>query len=425
MQIRLAVIVAALFVAAGFVSQSVAQPRPPSSVNYQVDFSDLDEYGEWYKLPKIGWVWVPYADSDWRPFVYGRWVWTADGWMWDSYEPFGWIVCHYGHWYWDDEMGWAWVPGYEWSPARVEWVVTDYDIAWAPLPPPGHVLPPAFTVSADRVWNVVPYARFTDDNVYEFRIVGPRPGPVARKIIRRTAPPIGFIKKAVGRPVAVVKVEKSVQVKGQHRFVKPRMVTPPGRPIPAVPVGVKYKRTIDREGPAVGPREGYVEQGPAEGRVQEPVVKGREVRPGHAAPGPGPGVRVEATVSVERGGPGPGPRPGVAPRDNPPGPQKQLDGPGNSATAPGHNKGGPGPGPGPGNSDNAPGHSKSKGGPGPGNSDNAPGHNKGGPGPGNSDSAPGHNKAQAKPNDQSDDDNDAGKTNNAPAKEPKKGGPKQ
>jgi len=118
-------------------SRSPAFPaRADVSVNVRMDFADLDEYGEWYKLPRIGWVWAPDADPGWRPFVYGRWEWTPEGWGWIADEPFGWIVCHYGNWYYDDDIGWVWVPGYDWSPARVQWVDTDYEIAWAPLPPP-------------------------------------------------------------------------------------------------------------------------------------------------------------------------------------------------------------------------------------------------------------------------------------------------
>ncbi|MDD5675985.1 MAG: hypothetical protein PHC61_17575, partial [Chitinivibrionales bacterium] len=93
--------------------------RAEVDVSINANFSELNDYGEWVMVPGYGSVWRPDADPGWRPFVYGHWVYSNEGWVWDSDEPFGWIVCHYGNWYNDREQGWVWVPGYEWSPARV------------------------------------------------------------------------------------------------------------------------------------------------------------------------------------------------------------------------------------------------------------------------------------------------------------------
>ncbi len=107
-------------------------------ISFGAKFSELNDYGEWVHVEGVGRVWRPDADDDWRPFKYGHWVYASDGWMWNSDEPFGWIVCHYGYWYNDEDQGWVWVPGYDWSPARVEWYVTDDKIGWAPMFPPEH-----------------------------------------------------------------------------------------------------------------------------------------------------------------------------------------------------------------------------------------------------------------------------------------------
>jgi hypothetical protein len=84
-------------------------------------FRDLDNYGKWVDLPVFGTVWKPYIKHNWQPYAYGHCVWADRGWLWDSSEPFGWIVYHYGYWQFSDRDGWFWVPGYEWSPARVNW----------------------------------------------------------------------------------------------------------------------------------------------------------------------------------------------------------------------------------------------------------------------------------------------------------------
>jgi hypothetical protein len=60
-------------------------------------------------------------------------IWVSD----DAEARWGWGTYHYG-WAFDDELGWCWVPGEEWSPAWVQWrrPRTDVEfVGWAPLPP--------------------------------------------------------------------------------------------------------------------------------------------------------------------------------------------------------------------------------------------------------------------------------------------------
>ncbi len=81
-------------------------------------------------------AWQPAeVGQGWRPYNNGRWVWTDDGWYWDSDEPWAWATYHYGRWYDDDYYGWVWVPGYDWSPAWVEWRFGGGAMGWAPLGP--------------------------------------------------------------------------------------------------------------------------------------------------------------------------------------------------------------------------------------------------------------------------------------------------
>ncbi len=86
------------------------------------DFHFLADHGDWVTSPRYGRVWRPSVVSSWRPFDHGDWVWTDQGWMWTSYEPYGWAVYHYGNWHHEPRNGWVWIPGDEWSPARVSWV---------------------------------------------------------------------------------------------------------------------------------------------------------------------------------------------------------------------------------------------------------------------------------------------------------------
>jgi hypothetical protein len=277
--VRRSSVVAVMAVGMLFIGANVARPKADASVT--VTFSELNEHGEWYKLPNVGWVWSPYADPDWRPFLYGRWVWTVDGWTWMSYEPFGWISCHYGYWYHDDEMGWLWVPGYEWSPARVRWVVTDYEIGWAPMTPPGWLAPKAFTPAGYRYWVVVPPSRFTDDEVYQHRVVERRgpPHPVKRRIIRQGAPEVGFVKRHVKRPIVRTQVKKAPESAGQKKLIKVHVQGEGPTVKHVAPIGPKFRPAQPRK------KNVQVIRGPAKPAAKPaPAVK-------HAPGAPGKAVR--------------------------------------------------------------------------------------------------------------------------------------
>ena len=112
---------------------ATAAPRsPPDARTFQ---RELSPHGEWVDSPRYGRVWRPRVPAGWRPYYYGRWVWTANGWFWASDEPWGWATYHYGRWGYDDVLGWVWVPGYEWAPAWVTWRFGVGVVGWAPLFP--------------------------------------------------------------------------------------------------------------------------------------------------------------------------------------------------------------------------------------------------------------------------------------------------
>ncbi len=96
----------------------------------------LEPYGQWVELAPYGWCWYPVRVArDWRPYVYGRWVWTDNGWYWASEEKWGWATYHYGRWFRHPTLRWVWVPDVVWAPAWVSWREGDGYIGWTPLPP--------------------------------------------------------------------------------------------------------------------------------------------------------------------------------------------------------------------------------------------------------------------------------------------------
>ena len=114
----------------------VPAPRPPPTVEIRFFYDALDPYGDWMRFEPYGWVWVPNAvDPFWRPYTFGRWVWTDWGWMWVSSERWGWATYHYGRWVRVRQHGWVWVPGDVWGPGWVAWRRGSGVVGWAPLPP--------------------------------------------------------------------------------------------------------------------------------------------------------------------------------------------------------------------------------------------------------------------------------------------------
>jgi hypothetical protein len=106
-------------------------------VSYQTFYDELSPHGRWIEYPGQGYVWVPDAGDDFRPYsTNGHWVYSDDyEWMWVSDYDWGWAPFHYGRWDYDSYYGWYWVPGYEWSPAWVAWRDGGDYYGWAPLRP--------------------------------------------------------------------------------------------------------------------------------------------------------------------------------------------------------------------------------------------------------------------------------------------------
>jgi hypothetical protein len=106
-----------------------------SDVDISYFYEHLSPYGTWVNNAPYGYVWVPRVGYSWRPYTYGRWVWTDYGWTFVSRDRWGWAVFHYGRWGWERGLGWFWVPDTVWAPAWVSWRWGGPYVGWAPIPP--------------------------------------------------------------------------------------------------------------------------------------------------------------------------------------------------------------------------------------------------------------------------------------------------
>jgi hypothetical protein len=117
---------------ASLSERSERQNLPSDLEEYE---EELDQNGQWVYERPYGNVWVPnVSHTDWRPYLYGRWVWyPVIGWNWVSSESWGWSVYHYGRWHWRFGLGWYWIPQNHWGPAWVHWWSDSSYIGWCPL----------------------------------------------------------------------------------------------------------------------------------------------------------------------------------------------------------------------------------------------------------------------------------------------------
>jgi hypothetical protein len=168
-------------------------------------FASLGHDGRWQFAANLGWVWSPYTNAGWRPYSNGHWVWTSYGWTWVSYEPFGWATYHYGYWACDNQLGWVWIPGYDWSACRVQWAHYDNYVSWAPLAPPGYYCPRPYTTAGINIWFTIGASHFCDP--YPTRYCEtPRYDSGYATRVKYKSPDRGYVAKYSGAPVRTASV---------------------------------------------------------------------------------------------------------------------------------------------------------------------------------------------------------------------------
>jgi hypothetical protein len=136
-----------------------AKAQPRASVSFQMFYDELSPYGRWIDAPGQGYVWVPNAGNDFRPYYSsGHWVMTEYGNTWVSDYDWGWAPFHYGRWTNDPYYGWMWIPDTEWGPAWVSWRNGGGYYGWAPMAPGISInvaIGPRYTVANDW-WVFIP-----------------------------------------------------------------------------------------------------------------------------------------------------------------------------------------------------------------------------------------------------------------------------
>lgn len=141
-----------------------------TTVSFQLFYDQLSPFGNWVDYSDYGYVWVPAANSGFRPYgTRGHWVYADEGWTWVSDYSWGWATFHYGNWFYDNTYGWMWLPGYEWAPAWVTWGEYDDDYCWAPVGPRIDIGVSFSTYRpAYNYWNFCPRGHIADMNVSHY-----------------------------------------------------------------------------------------------------------------------------------------------------------------------------------------------------------------------------------------------------------------
>lgn len=184
--------------------------------SYQTFYDELSPYGEWINDPDYGYVWVPDAGDDFRPYYSnGYWVNTEYGNTWYSNYAWGWAPFHYGRWTYSPYYGWMWIPGNVWGPAWVSWRSGGGCYGWAPLGP-GITISMSFGSGyyvPDYWWVFTPQRYILSHNFYHYTY-GPRYNSRylnQTTIINNTyvynhttyvsGPRRGDMERAIGRPI--------------------------------------------------------------------------------------------------------------------------------------------------------------------------------------------------------------------------------
>jgi hypothetical protein len=221
---------AVLALVTGCLIAATTGPAPAQTIAY---FDEpLSPYGYWVEDPYYGRLWRPReTPADWRPYTYGRWVYTSEyGWVWVSEEPYGWVVYHYGRWVWTSQYGWVWIAGDTWGPSWVEWCYGGGYVGWTPMPPdpywPGTSYYGTFDCASPRYYSravFVSETYFASPRVSAYVVAPSQNAAVARaavnvtsytrvgSVIANRSIDVAKLQAAIGQPIRPVRV---IQAKG-------------------------------------------------------------------------------------------------------------------------------------------------------------------------------------------------------------------
>ncbi len=294
-------VIATLFLGAER-ARAILEVSASVSIHATADFyAPLAAEGAWIEVGSYGRCWRPARVAvGWRPYCYGRWVWTDCGWYWESDEPWGWACYHYGWWAYNPDDGWFWVPGIEWAPAWVTWRVGVGHIGWAPLPPRGVVVagPQFVFVESRRFADPVRPSTVIVNNtqiINQTTVVNnlkrekvTLAGAGSREVMFNEGPGVAAVQRATSRKIEPVPIEQALR----------RTRTPTG-----LPAGEpKAKKAENSPSANIAPRG-----------TTPPAEPRKQVRPGSPTP---------ARNAIERGRTQPAERPASAERPAPAEPRK-------------------------------------------------------------------------------------------------------
>jgi len=231
------------------------EPPPPAYVADVGEFAELDAWGEWHWIEPIGWAWSPHVGPYWRPFTNGHWYWSDHGWTWWAYDPWGWATAHYGFWEHDRMLGWVWIPDWEWTPARVDWIIYEDQVCWSPLPW-SDPWPDPWVGDGGSYWVVVDYDHFDAAGVGNYHRSSKFKGRHSPR--RGRAPDVGVIERRNRRAIETITLEFKGTRRGENDNSVQRIV---GIPDPVVvddeiEINVPYRKDQPRFKPQPHPGTG-------------------------------------------------------------------------------------------------------------------------------------------------------------------------
>ncbi len=181
----------------------------------------LEGYGHWTYRPEWGEVFVPAVDISWRPYLYGRWIYTDFGLTWVSYEPWGYLPHHYGRWHYLSGMGWCWRPGYRYYGANVGFYYGGDYVGWWPAGCCGGGL--NINIDINIFINIVHRRDFMGTGL-NGHLVSANRLPLLRAGRLPRAMPVptrASMERFIGRPIASVKMQQRRLLVGGHAMTMP------------------------------------------------------------------------------------------------------------------------------------------------------------------------------------------------------------
>ena len=97
----------------------------------------LSKFGNFVQHSQYGEVWMPTVTPlGWHPYPPCQWVRSKQyGWYFDDKTDWGQFIHHYGRWTHDQQLGWVWIAGNDFSPGWVVWRTSKDYVGWAPMVP--------------------------------------------------------------------------------------------------------------------------------------------------------------------------------------------------------------------------------------------------------------------------------------------------